>query len=207
MTGLAQAGTITLSGFLDDPANPALLASDGYLDLQAARFGNDNEIVRNVAVYELTVPTAATFSFTSFGAAAFGAEPYFTVFSGGDTSATFVDSNGLSDPANIDFSFTHPLTAGTYLVAIGVWFNQSFAENNPDADPSIGDGFTALGDPNLLGNYYYEVEISADVDFRTTPRGDLRNQPGTPVPEPSTIALLAAGAMLARRRIIRLTRP
>jgi len=56
--------------------------------------------------------------------------------------ATFLDSNYF-DP-NIDFSLTRALPAGTYMLALGVWVNMSFAENNPDAVPSLGDGFTAL---------------------------------------------------------------
>jgi hypothetical protein len=85
------------------------------------------------------------------------------------------------------------LAAGDYIAAMGTFANMSFAENNPDADPTLGDGFTALGGPSFLGfgdPYYYELEIEFDTN-------------GTPVPEPSSLALLAlagATAIASRRR-------
>ena len=197
--GTGRAASVTVSGYFNDAANPALAASDGYLDLRAARFGDDDEIARNVALYELTVTTAGLLSFDSAGWAAGGAEPYFTLFEGSGVMATFLDSNYF-DP-NIDFSLTRALPAGTYMLALGVWMNMSFAENNPDAVPSLGDGFTALGDPTRLGTYYYELAVSSDdgIFEDPVPSGDLRN---TPAPEPSGLLLMAVGALgvLARRR-------
>jgi hypothetical protein len=189
----AYADTFTLSGYLDDAANTALVASDGYMDLKPARFGSDDEIARNVALYELNVTTGGTFSFASFGYAALGAEPYFTLFAGSGLLATLVDSSGLSDPLNVDFSFSRALGPGVYTLALGLWLNMSFAENNPDGDPSLGDAFTALGVPGLLGNYYYELEVASDDgEFDDpVPAGDIRNEP---IPEPSMLLLLACGA-------------
>jgi hypothetical protein len=40
-------------------------------------------------------------------------------------------------------AFTLP--AGNYLLALGTFANMAFAENNPDADPTLGDGFIGLG--------------------------------------------------------------
>lgn len=200
LIGSAHAVELTVSGYLDDSTNPALVGSDGYMDLHAPRFGNDDEIARNVALYELTVSAGATVFFDSFGYAAFGAEPYFSLFDGSGTAATFVDSNFNCDFFNIDFSCSLLLTAGTYMVALGVWENMSFAENNPDADPALGDGFTALGDPNRLGSYYYELRISSDEEtaFEATPAGDLRSTPPT-IPAPSTLLLVGCGLVgLAR---------
>lgn len=194
----ARASSFTISGYLDDAANVALVASDGYGDLQGPRFGSAEEIARNVAIYQLTVTTGGAFQFTSSGWAAGGAEPYFTIFAGSGGSSTFLASNYF-DPS-IDFSFTQNLAAGTYMLALGVWANESFAENNPDADPSLGDGFTALGDPGRLGTAYYEVSISSDDGESDEP------VPGggkVPVPEPSTLALMVcgvAGLLRARQR-------
>jgi hypothetical protein len=196
--GSARATTLTLSGYLNDSANSALVASDGYEDLQPARFGSDDEIARNVAIYELTVSTPALFTFESHGYAAGGTQPYFTIFQGNDTSATFVDSNYFSP--DIDFTVTEPLAAGDYLLALGTWFNMSFAENNPDADPTLGDGFIALGVPGFLGTSYYELGVSADTDFRIAPAKGLAAEP---VPEPTTLMLvgmgLASGALRKKR--------
>jgi len=196
----AHAGPVTLSGYFNDALNAALIASDGYGDLQAPRFGNDDEIARNVALYALTVDSPDTFYFDSFGYGAGGAEPFFSLFAGSGTAATFLDSNFFI-PA-IDFSLSALLPAGDYMLALGVWVNQSFAENSPDADPTLGDGFTALGDPSKLGNYYYELLVSSDdpdTTFDVTDAGDLPpggGGGGTPVPEPSTLLLMLTGSGL-----------
>jgi hypothetical protein len=176
----AQAAVITFSGYFDDAANPSLVASD----LTAALFGNDNDIANNVALYDLIVPVGGTVTFESFGYAAGGAEPFFSLFAGSGGGATFVASNALI--WDIDFSMDVPLAAGAYRVAVGVWLNQSFAENNPDADPTLSDGFIGLGVPNGLGNTYYEVQV-------TTP---------TEVPEPAALWLTGAGLVAFSRRWI-----
>lgn len=196
----ARATTLTVSGYLNDPGNAALASSDGYLDLGAPRFGGDDLVARNVAIYTLTVANAATFTFDSHGFAAGGAEPYFTLFEGSDAAAAFLDSNYFIP--DIDFSLTRALSPGTYLLAIGVWVNQSFAENNPDGDPTLGDGFTALGDPTLLGNAYYELDASADARFDIAAARIAA--PAAPVPEPSTIVLVGLG--LVGRRLAKMRR-
>jgi len=147
-----------------------------YSDLGPALFGNDNEIANNVALYPLSVPVAGNVTFDSNGYMAGGAEPYFTLFQGSGLAATFLDSNYFIP--DIDFILSRNLAAGDYMVALGVWMNMSFAENNPDANPTLGDGFIGLGEPGRLGNYYYELAVTT---------------PDQAVPEPSTLLLVGAG--------------
>src|SRR5688572_26738302 len=99
----ANAGTITLSGFLNDNLNAALVGSN----LLPPLFGNEDEIANNVALYSLSVPVAGNVSFDSNGHAAGGAEPYFTLFQGAGNSATFLDSN--LNIFDIDFFLSRPL--------------------------------------------------------------------------------------------------
>ena len=204
LAGSAHASALTLSGYFNASGNPALFASDGYLDMQAARFGGDDEIARNVAIYTMTVSTAGTFSFDSLGFAALGAEAYFTIFEGAGGDAAFLDSSYFDQL--IDFSLSRALTVGTYMLAVGVWQNMSFAENNPDATPTLSDGFTAFGDPSGLGSYYYSLKVSSDDgEFAAVPATGLGGggEP-TPVPEPSTLLLLGSGlGLLARRQTAR----
>ncbi|HTS21661.1 MAG TPA: DVUA0089 family protein [Casimicrobiaceae bacterium] len=184
---------VTLSGFLNDPSNPALVA----WDLTAPGFADDNEIANNVALYQITVGIDEDVTFTSTGFALGGIAPYFTLFAGSDNSATFVDSNYndavLGDGG--DFQMTEHLTAGVYTVAIGAFENISFAENLGSG--TLGDGFIGLGDPSQLGDqreYYYELTVAAA---------------GTPLPEPATGALFGVAALalaLARLRAPRSTR-
>ena len=183
----AVAAGLVFGGDFNDPANTALMGSD----LGPALFGDDWEIANNVALYDLTVPADGFVNFNSVGYAAGGAEPYFTLFAGTGAAATFLDSNYLI--ADVDFSLTRFLSAGDYRLALGVWENESFAENYyPDPSLTLGDGFIALGEPGLLGNYHYELQVTLDS-----------GPPG--VPEPSTLLLMAAGMVAltrARHRIL-----
>lgn len=77
------------SGRLDDPTNAALVGSD----LGVALFGDEYEVALNVALYHLVVGDAGTLTFTSTGFSAGGVDPYFTLFAGSGTGATFAGSN------------------------------------------------------------------------------------------------------------------
>jgi hypothetical protein len=190
MAGLAAHGAIShaavYSGFLNDPGNTALV----YSDLGPPLFGDDFEIANNVALHTFSVAALDTYSFDSNGFVAGGVDPYFTLFAGTGPAATFLASNfDQAFSTGGDFLISLALAPGDYTIALGAFANMSFAENNPDADPSLGDGFTFLGGPAFLGNYYYEIEV----------------EPGTPpdppsVPEPATWLMLGMGLLGLRGR-------
>ncbi len=119
--------------------------------------------------------SAGPASFVSTGFAAGGAAPYFTLFAGTGAGATFLASN--YDDAFFgdggDFSLSVALGVGSYTLAIGDFANMSFAENLGTG--TLGDGFIALGDPSVLGDSSYRLEVTL-------------NSGGT-VPEPGSLAL------------------
>lgn len=190
----AVASPWTFSGYFDDGANAALIGSDPWSGgvAPAALFGDDWEIANNVARYTFNVPTAQNVRFDSNGFAAGGADPYFTLFAGtGDTAAVSQSNYTQAFSTGDDFDDTYALAAGDYTVAMAVFANMSYAENQGTG--TLGDGFTALGVPDWLGNYYYELVVTLE--------GGGTPPPG--VPEPSTLALLAiaaAAAAVGRRR-------
>ena len=173
---LAAATTTTLAGNLGDSGNAALVGSD----LGAPDFSDDNAIADNVALYTFMVTVPGTVDIVSTGFAAGGVDPYFTLFAGGDGTATFVDSN--YDDADGDFTWTGSLASGTYQIALGAFENMSFAENWGVG--TLADGFISLGDPGSLGDGSYSLTLT------------------TPVPEPSGAWLMAVGlAALATRSL------
>ena len=177
-TGAANAATATFNGFFNDDANTALVGSD----LGPALFGDDWDIANNVALYGLSVPFAGNVIFDSNGFGLGGADPYFTLFQGSDGLAIFSGSNyDQAFSTGGDFLLTYALSAGDYIVAMGVFANQSFAENLGVG--TLEDGFIGLGEPYLLGDYYYELVV-------TTPDEE---QP--PIPEPSSIILLGSALL------------
>ena len=132
---VAQGGTFTFSGFLNDPGNTALVGSD----LAAPLFDNDNDIANNVALYTFSNTTAGTVNFLSQGFALGGIDPYFTLFSGTGNTGTFVDSNFVQAfSTGGDFNLNEALGVGDYTVAMGVFANMSFAENSGAALSATG---------------------------------------------------------------------
>ncbi len=170
------AGATTFAGNLGDAGNAALVGSD----LGAARFDDENAVANNVALYTFTT-LGGTVSVVSTGFAGGGVDPYFTLFSGSGAAATLFDSNYIqATSTGGDFAWSGTLAAGTYEIALGSFENMSFAENLGTG--TLGDGFTALGDPNSLHDGSYSLNLT------------------TPVPEPSGALLLAVGlAALATR--------
>jgi hypothetical protein len=185
---ICSADLFTVSGFLNDPANSNLIGSGPWVGSTPPPplFGNDNEIANNVAIYVFSVITAGTVNFDSNGFAAGGVDPYFTLFSSTGESAAFLDSS-FFEPAG-DFNMDVALAAGDYTVALGAFFNMSFAENTLGVD-TLGDGFIGLGVP-VLGNYYYELKVE-------TLDGSVNL-----VPEPSwlgAVAMLGVGVLCRKR--------
>jgi hypothetical protein len=183
LLGAGTASADVFSGFLNDPANGALVGSA----LSAPSFADDFAIANNVALYVLSVATPGDVNFLSKGFGLGGVDPYFTLFSGTGNSATFVGSNynqaffGGGGDFHLDFL----LAAGDYTIAIGAFANLSFAENLGAG--TLGDGFIGLGEPGSLGSSFYELDVSAPT--------------AAAVPEPaSVILLMLPGALLVLRR-------
>jgi len=190
--GAAQAAPLlTVSGFLNDAGNANLVGSGPAPD--PPLFGNDFDIANNVAVYALAVAAPATVTFDSNGFAAGGVDPYFTLFQGSlPATATFLASNFVQAfSTGGDFLISLALAGGDYFVAIGAFANESFAENSGGG--TLSDGFIGLGQPGLLGTYFYALEVTSDAV-----------PPPPPLPEPSSLLLLVLGlAAVARARRLR----
>jgi hypothetical protein len=163
--GVTEVQAITLSGYLNNPANTALVGSD----LGAPLFGDDFEIANNVALHVISVPVGGPVTFVSKGFAAGGIDPYFTLFQDAGKSATFMDSNYTQAfSAGGDFTLSVTLSPGNYTVAIGAFANMSFPENLGTG--TLGDGFISLGEPYALGRtYYYELEVGLGPAPATIP--------------------------------------
>jgi hypothetical protein len=180
LSGMANADTVLLheSGYFNLDTNGALVGSD----LTDPLFDDDSAIANNVALYPLAIPVSGNVTFESFGFGLSGADPYFTLFLGHnpgiDTTATFQGSNYLqafSTGGDFDLSFS--LGVGDYVVAMGVFANMSFAENLGSG--TLADGFIGLGESYLLGNYYYELQVTMPDQAQ--------------VPEPTTLLLTLLG--------------
>lgn len=176
---VAHADTVTLSGYLNDPANAALV----YYDLTPALFGDDWEIANNVAIYDLALPVAGNVEFRSLGFGKGGLDPYFTLFEGTGGTATLLGSNyAQAFSTGGDFDLFFDLAAGSYTLAMAVFPNMSFAENLGSG--TLADGFLGLASPDYMGNTYYELAV--------TYQGG-----GVPsVPEPATWLLVLPGLAL-----------
>ena len=183
LPSVAHAATITLyEGRLNDPADPALVGSGP--SPSAALFIDDFAIANNVAVYAFAVPFAGTVRFQSIGYALGGLDPYFSLFdgTGGFVASNFVQAFSTGG----DFDLLLSLAAGAYTFGIGAFANLSFAENTGAG--TLADGFTGLGQPDLLRDYRYALAV-------TIPDAGG----GSTVPEPSTPVLVAAGLLVVSR--------
>jgi len=166
----SAASAQTFSGRFDDATNTALVSSD----LSAPSFVDDLAVANNVALYAFNVAFAGTVTVLSTGFAGGGADPYFTLFRGADSTASFVDSNFTQAfSTGGDFAYSSVLAAGDYLIALGTFANMSFAENAGTG--TLADGFIGLGEPTSLGDAHYSLTVT------------------TPIPEPSTSLLMTFG--------------
>ena len=184
--GPALAGVVTFSGSLDDNTNTALVASD----LGAAQFADGLATANNVALYALQTAVGGNVSIRSTGFDLGGIDPYVTLFRGTDpATATWLESNFLQAfSVGGDFTLAVVLAAGDYTLGIGVFANQSFAENGGGF---LSDGFTGLGGPQYFGDGTYALSITLP-DAGTVP------EPGGAML--ALTALLAAAGARRRRR-------
>jgi len=165
---VAQAAIETLSGNFGDSTNSALVGSD----LGAASFTDANTIANNVALYDVTVLVAGTVSIQSTGFGAGGADPYFSLFQGAAGTAIFLASNYTQAYATGgDFTFSGTLAAGNYRLALGVFANESFAENLGIG--TLADGFIGLGEAGSLRNGNYAVTLTTPEPVPWPPSGTL----------------------------------
>ena len=169
VAGPALAAVVTFTGKLDDPANPALVASN----MGAAQFTDDRDTANNVALYTVHVTVGGNVNIASTGFALGGIAPYFTLFSGTDpASATFRESNYLHAViVGGDFTQDIVLTAGDYTLAIGVFENMSFAENLGTG--ILADGFTGVRGPTsaLGARIFINHPVLAYFGPGDSPRG------------------------------------
>jgi hypothetical protein len=158
---------LTVSGFLNDPSNPNLVGS--FRAPEAPLFGSDVDIADNVAVYALTSLAPDTVTFESKGFAVAGVDPYFTRFMGGSpAAATFLASNyAQAFLTRGDFVVSVPHFAGDYFIAMGAFANMSCAGNVGSG--TLSEGFVGLGQPGLLGSYYYELAVTDGVVTEPVP--------------------------------------
>lgn len=176
----ANAATLGFNGYLNDSGNSALTASD----LSSPVFSSDSDLANNVAVYSLNIVNAGSVTFESLGFSLGGIDPYFTLFQGSGTSASYLGSNydnAFNGPGG-DFKLSYNLLAGHYMFTLGTFANMSFAENNPITG-ALADGFTGLGTANGLGADQHFSYYSLNIE---TP--DVST-----VPEPSSLLLYACG--------------
>ena len=194
----ASAGSISLVGALDPTdANDALLiafslASNAGIEMQSYGFGGSGSAAGGTNAAGAVI-------------AAGGFDTYFSLFEGVGAAAIFLTSNddgncppGDATVACRDSSLNLNLAAGSYVLAVSVFDNLSFAENFGGG--TLGDGFTGLGN-------YFNLDILADTtpDFAVDITADGLTlveahrlsdlPPPTNVPEPSVLVLMAAAAI------------
>jgi hypothetical protein len=189
----AHAAPVTYSGFLDDPTSlsPASGVLDDYLLTGTPDLTTFPD--QNVALFEFTVASASTYTVTSKGyndvygntPNVDGFDAYVAIFQGSGPAAAFTaEFFNAVQPG--DFQATTPvLAAGTYTLAITVWFNAACGAGwcAPVAG-TLGDAFSGLSNPDLSRQLYFEVDLDATAV----------------VPEPATTTLLVLGGALLRLR-------
>ena len=127
-----------------------------------------------------------------------GFDSYFSLFAGSGSSATFVASNddggcgpATPDPVCEDARLVlDDLAAGSYVLALTLPDNYSFAENYGSG--TLGDGFIGLQSD------YYDYASGTErtsnyaFDLTTTPTGS-GTTPAASTPEPGSLILLGSG--------------
>jgi hypothetical protein len=202
-TGAAQASPIDVSGSLGDPNNPNLIGSSpdsppGFTDPATISqnvnvttfivpFGGFADFIVPFGGFADSIVDPGTTQLLSFRSTSIIVNqtlinPYFSLFSGSGSGATFLTSQTMPQSTTGGTFDVHIfLAAGTYTMTLGVFGNESVAEM--DGEGTLGDGFIGAGDPNQLGSGRFAATIL--------------------IPEPETLLLLAIGiaaAGLGRRK-------
>jgi hypothetical protein len=197
LTSSVLAGTVSHVGSLNptDPTDvafiPFTLATSSIVNMQSYGYGGSANAPGG---------TNAAGAVISPG----GFDTYFSLFQGSGPSATFLlsDDDGLCPPgtavglACADSTIATTLGAGSYMLAVSVFENMSYAENWGLG--TLADGFTGIAD-------YYNASSGTErtsdwaVDITEDP-----STPESPVPEPGSLILLGlAGVFLVLSRFCR----
>jgi hypothetical protein len=194
----ASANVISLTGALD-PNNPndALLiafslSGAANVDMQSYGFGGSGQAPGGTNANDQVIAPG-------------GFDTYFSLFQGTGPGATFLVSNddGACPPGDgtvvcRDSTLNQSLSAGSYTLAVSVFNNFSFAENL--ASGTLGDGFIELGsyfNSDIFGDTTSAYAVDIVADGLTLIDAHRLSDVTSPVPEPSTAALVAAALLAA----------
>jgi hypothetical protein len=169
-------------------------------------FQVDNEVVSSPTLPLLTIGSAGgTLSAHTFSWAQGGFVPLLMLF---DSAGLLVGNPAIAGGLNNDVGFDLPLSMGTYTLALA-------QDGNLPNSPFLSDGFIYTNGPSVDANYsllnanpgsdpgyFFSFFDGKSRNGNWSLNVEVTNNPDTTVPEPASLALVAAalGASLAARR-------